>query len=214
MRFRCHWLGAWIGLACLIPAQAVVLFQIETFDGPTEWTSGTQNPSPPTITSNTGPGGSGDSSLRITASPGSGPGSRLIAYNEGDWAGNYLGAGIHTLSMDLRNQSTITASMRVAVNGPGGWWVTEAAQLPRFSTWTPSSFDLRPSSLLNAGGTDAALTLSNVTEIRILHSSVAGFRGETGQRTILVDNIQTVPEPSTTLLLLAATGCLFRRRKD
>ncbi|BCX47994.1 hypothetical protein HAHE_19020 [Haloferula helveola] len=198
----------------LSTAHAVVLFQLETFDSPTNWTSGAQNPSPPVITFNTGPTGTGDSSLQITSSPGSGPGSRLIAYNEVDWAGDYLGAGIHALTMDLRNQSSISSYIRVAVNGPGGWFVTPAQELGRFSTWTSASFDLTPGSLIDVGGSDAAATLGNVTEIRILHSTTDSFRGETGLRTLRVDNIQAVPEPSVGLLALGAALFSFRRRKD
>lgn len=191
-----------------LPARAVVLFQLETFDSPTGWTVGKPtHPSPPSIQPDSGPLGTGDSSLRITSSPGSGPGSRLVALNQSDWTGDYLGAGISSLTMDLRNQSPNTSVIRVAVNGPGGWFVTEGEELEIFGIWTSVEYELTASSLISAGGTDANATLAGVTEIRILHNPNPDFRGAGGQRTLLVDNIRAVPEPGS--LLMLALGLVF-----
>lgn len=181
--------------------RAVVLFQLEDFESPTAWTAGSPHPSPPAIQPDSGPDGTGDSSLRIAAAPGSGPGSRLAAYNRTDWVGDYLGAGISALTMDLRNQSLLDSSVRVAVNGPGGWFVTDAEELGRFSTWTSVRFEITAASLLSDGGTDAGATLAAVSELRILHSPDVSHRGGQGQRTLLVDNLRAVPEPGSALLL-------------
>ncbi|MGB1131319.1 MAG: hypothetical protein ACPG4K_14800, partial [Haloferula sp.] len=63
-RFR----RALLPLTCLvIPAQGVVLFQLETFDQPTGWGAGNPHPSPPSIQADSGPEGTGDFALRITA---------------------------------------------------------------------------------------------------------------------------------------------------
>lgn len=200
------------GLA-LTSAQGVVLFQLETFDGPTGWTAGSPHPSPPSIQPDSGPLGTGDSSLVINAAPGSGAGSRLATYNRTDWTGDYLGAGISALTMDLRNQSPNASQIRVGLNGPGGWFVTEAQPLGVFSTWTSVEFDLTADSLLSAGGGDARATLAGVTELRILHNADVDFRGGPGQRTLRVDNLFAVPEPE--IPLLAGLGAVFlcRRRR-
>ncbi len=202
---------AWLTAA---PAGAVVLFQLETFDSPHNWDAGNPHPNPPSIIADSGPLGTGDSSLRITAAPGSGPGSRLAAYNRVDWTGDYLGAGVSALTMDLQNQSFLTSSVRVAVNGPGGWFVTEAEELGIFSTWNSVTFTLTAETLFGVeGATDVAATLGNVTELRILHNPDLGFRGGQGQRTLLVDNIQAVPEASTLLLVVLGSGFLVCRKR-
>lgn len=199
----------------LFPAvtHGVVLMQLETFDSSTGWGVGNPHPSPPSIQADVGPDGNGDFALRMSASAGQGAGSRLAIINTSDWAGDYLTAGIDTLTMDLRNQSFLSSDMRVAVNGPGGWFVTDSQSLSAFSTWTPVSFDLSPGALVSAGGSDASSTLSDVGEIRILHSSTPSFRGGTGQRTVLVDNIQAVPEPKTLMLTTFAALALLRRKR-
>lgn len=194
------------------PAPGVVLFQLESFDSPSAWSAGNPHPTPPVIRANAGPTGGGDSSLEISARPGSGAGSRLAAFERDLWTGDYLGAGVHQLTMDLRNDSLPESIIRLGLNGPGGWFVTEAVTLPRFSPWTPAAFDLQPGALLSAGGTDATATLGEVTELRILHNPDVSFRGAEGQRLVFVDNIRAVPEPSTTALLLL--GLVFLRKRN
>jgi len=203
-----------IGLLALPTAPAVVLMQLETFDAPTAWAAGNPHPNPPSIQPDSGPEGTGDPALSINARSGSGPGSRLAAFNVTDWTGDYLSAGIDALTMDLRNQSLLSSEMRVAVNGPGGWFVTDSETLGTFSTWTSVKFDLSPDSLLTAGGSNASSTLAAVTELRILHSTVPTFQGGAGQRTVLVDNIQAVPEPESMILAGLAALSLFRRKRS
>lgn len=192
---------------------AVTLSQLETFDTPTGWTSSAVNPNPPVVEANVGPLGFGDSALRITSSPGSSAGSKLIAFNNSDWTGDYSGQGIHTIEMDLRNVSSLAISARIALNGPGGWWVTPAQAVVPFASWDTFQFDL--TTLVAADGansTDAAATLANVTQARILHNNSPSFRGDTGLRTLRVDNIRAVPEPSS-LLLLGIFSLFSRNRK-
>ncbi len=197
---RCHVvLGFWLACCGMLPA-AVYLNRLETFDSPTTWTSGAGNPNPPAIVPDSGPLGSDDYALQITSTLSSMEGSRLIAFDQLTWVGNYIAEGVDALEMDLRNFSFSSSSMRVAIHGDGGWWVTPAVVLSAFSPWTSVSYDLSPGALLNTGGTDVTLTLSTVDEIRILHSTSPTFRGDTGQRSVLVDNIHAIPEPSVAAL--------------
>jgi hypothetical protein len=203
-------------LGCLLPAHAAVtLNQIEDFSSATQWDGGSPNPNPPGILADSGPLGAGDSSLRVVSNGGSGPGGRLIVFNQSTWSGDYLAAGIISIAADMRNNGTTMLSMRLAFNGPGGWFVTASSPVAAFSGWTSHVFDIRPADLIPAGGSNAAATLSSVSEMRILHSSAAEFRGTRLSSSFLVDNIQAVPEPSAAALslLLASVGLLYRRRR-
>ncbi|MES2922800.1 MAG: PEP-CTERM sorting domain-containing protein [Verrucomicrobiota bacterium] len=208
-------------LRCLLAATclnlplkaAITLNQLDDFSGIHDWTSGDPNPNPPVIRTDAGPLGSGDSALRVSSNGSTGPGGRLIVFNETLWTGNYTAAGIQSLAVDLRNLGNNTLSMRVAVNGAGGWFVTPATPVTAFSGWTSQVFDLHPSALVSAGGANATLTLAAVSELRILHSATADYRGARVSSEFMVDNIRAIPEPSTMLVCgLALFAGFFRKR--
>lgn len=192
---------------------AVTLGQIETFSGAHDWNSGTPNPNPPALLADSGPLGTGDTSLRVTSNGGSGPGGRLLVFNETAWTGDYTGQGIVALAMNLRNGGTTQLSMRVALNGPGGWFVTAAAPIAAFSGWNHRVFPIDASSLISSGGTDAALTLGGVTEVRVLHNSTINHRGAQLSGSFQVDNIQAVPEVRVPALILLSSSFLLRRNR-
>ncbi len=202
-------------MACLPLSSkaAVTLGQTEDFSGIHGWDSGSPNPFPPQVVPDSGPLGAGDSALRITSNGGTGPGGRLIVFNETLWTGDYPAAGILAIAADLRNGGSTPLSIRLAVNGAGGWFVTSVAPVAAFSGWVNQVFDLRPSALTSAGGLDAAATLSAVSELRVLHSAAVDFRGARVSSSLLLDNLRAVPEPSGVLIVaLAGFGCFFRKR--
>ncbi len=204
-----------VAAACLTlsVSAAVTLDQIEDFSGVHAWTSGVPNLNPPVIVADSGPLGAGDHSLRVTSNGGSGAGGRLIVFNETLWTGDYTAAGILSLAADLRNMGTNTLSMRVAVNGPGGWFVTTASPVTAFSGWTHQVFDLRFAALVSAGGSDASATMAAVSELRILHSTVVDFRGAKVSSGFMVDNVRAIPEPSVLMICgLAGIAVVFRKR--
>lgn len=202
-----------IASGLLLPARAAVMLgQTEDFSGIHGWTSGGSNPNPPVIGLDSGPLGSGDSSLRVTSNGGGGPGGKLVAFNRTLWAGDYTAAGVSTITADLRNSGNTQLSFRLALNGPGGWFVTEAAPVSAFSGWNSKAFDLRPSSLIEAGGSSAESTLAAVSELRILHSVLPSNMGAQVSSSFMVDNIRAVPEPSVvTMVALVALGCILRK---
>ena len=194
---------------------AVTLYQTESFNTLGGWTSGTPNPVPPVILPDAGPSGSGDGALRITANgSSSGPGGKLVVFNRTTWTGDYTGAGVVSIAADLRNMGTSgDLSVRLAFNGPGGWFVTAIAPAPRFDGWSSADFDLRPTALTAvSGGTNAAATLAGVTEMRILHSAAADHQGAVVSGILLVDQLRAVPEPSA-MGLLAGSLLVFLKRK-
>lgn len=203
-------------LAVCLPSlvdAAVTLGQIEDFSEIHGWSGALPNPNPPVTVPDSGPLGGGDSSLRVTSNGGSGPGGKLVVFNTTQWTGNYTAAGITGIAADLRNIGTNTLSFRLALNGPGGWFVTQAAPLAAFTGWVHQEFAIAPVSLLSAGGDDAAATLTAVSELRILHSSAVDFRGAQVTGSFMVDRIQAIPEPSVWIITaMAGIGTFFRKR--
>ena len=193
---------------------AVTVNQLEPFNSLGGWTSGNPNPNPPSILADSGPLGPGDSALMVTSNGGSGAGGKLLSFNKTDWAGDFTGNGIISVSADLRNQGSTALSIRLAFNGPGGWFVTQAAAAPAFVGWVPRSFDIRTASLLptDAGSTDAAATMASVSEMRILHSSTPDHKGAQTSGSFLVDNIRAVPEPGLFAISLLSGVILVARR--
>jgi hypothetical protein len=197
-----------------LPLKAAVVFgQIEDFSGSHGWTSGDPNPNPPVTVPDSGPLGGGDTALRVTSNGGSGPGGKLVVFNRTPWTGSYTAVGVSTIMADLRNLGTTTLSFRLAFNGPGGWFVTAASPVTAFSGWNSKEFDIRPVTLVPAGGSSAAATLAAVSEMRILHSAAVGFTGAQVSGAFLVDNLQAVPEPSEVWMIgLAGLVLLSRKR--
>ena len=204
-----------LATACLtLPlGAAVTLNQIEDFSGVHDWSGGVPNPNPPVVVPDSGPLGGGDSALRVTSNGGSGPGGKLLVFNTSSWTGNYTAAGITGITADMRNTGTNTLSFRLAFNGLGGWFVTPASSVAAFTGWVHLEFDIRPSSLVNAEGSDAAATMAAVSQMRILHSSAVDFRGAQLSGSFLVDNIEAIPEPSVWMIaVMAGIGTFFRKR--
>lgn len=155
--------------------------------------------------------------LLVTSSGGSGPGSRLVVPNTTDpWKGNYTAAGITAVEMDLVNNSGLTLSMRVGIEGgaPGNRWtsITPVSLSP--SQRGTFRFDLDSSSLSAAGGNNLTTALVDVTQIRILHNPNAGdFKGANVSGSFTVDNITLVPEPSSSSMFFIGSTILLIRRK-
>lgn len=201
-------------ISCQFTHAAVTLNQIETFSGSHAWSSGNPNPNPPVIQTDSGPLGAGDNALRVTSNGGSGAGGKLLVFNESAWTGDYVGAGVVKLALDLRNGGTTTLQVRLAFNGPGGWFVTPSNPVLAFSGWNHLLFDIRPVSLVSAGGSNAANTMGGVTELRVLHASAVDFKGAAVSGSFLLDNVQAVPEPGSASWLALAGGLLARRRRN
>jgi len=201
-------------------AAAVTVGQVDTFQTNLDnWFAGglgppnQQPPIPPFVQASGGPAGAGDAYMVVTASEANGAGSRVVAINTTQWAGNYLAAAVGSISMDLINLGQSDLTIRLLFEDPmGGPPVDEAvttfgAFLPAQSGWQHFVFPVLGPNLTAIEG-NAWAALANATLLRIVNAPSAGDAVQ--QIGILgVDNIASVaavPEPSTILLCLAGLG--------
>ncbi len=176
------------------PAWAIVAGQVDDFeDGTTQaWREGVLSPNPPTNQPSGGPAGVGDNYLE-NVSGGGLAGSRQIMFNQLQWSGDYVAAGVVRIDMDLANFGATELAIRIALQGAlfDRFSSTQAFALPPDGQWRSASFDLTEGALtqvLGVGTLEAAL--SGVTTLRIL--SAAGgpsFMGDPIFATLGVDNI-------------------------
>lgn len=209
-------------------AGAVAIGQIDTFeDGTTQnWVVnllglGT-GPVLPANVPTGGPGGAGDSFMRLTAVGGGGgpapvPSSRLSVINIAQWAGNYLAAGVNGIIMDVDNFGTTDLALRLSLSnplpGPPTDFAisTEPVIVRAGSGWTSARFPIDPGHLTALQG-DILTALSTTTEVRLFHSVTPEFPPAPVVASLGVDNIRAVaqlPEAPTALLLGAGLAALL-----
>ncbi|MEM7479053.1 MAG: PEP-CTERM sorting domain-containing protein [Planctomycetota bacterium] len=152
--------------------------------------------------------------------------------NESDWTGNYLGAGVGSVQFWVDNRSGIGSDipLRIALNGPGGWFASDAkitSDTVSGNEWGVLSFDLNPTEFTwIAGGTnDFNATLSDVNILEVLAAqntpTLGGggvLRGDLIASDLRFDSFSvgaSVPEPtSVSLACLSALGIAFRRKRN
>ncbi|MBT8267411.1 MAG: T9SS type A sorting domain-containing protein [Bacteroidia bacterium] len=171
--------------------------QIDDFqNGTTEnWTDG-GSPVPPVNVNSGGPDGAADRYLRDPSTGGGGPGSKMVMFNDQQWAGNYTAVGIVAIRFDAR-VLTNTLNLRVAFDGGGGRiCTTNAVVVPAGGLWSKVEIPISATDFtLVAGGSNINLTLADVTDMRILSNTIPSWQGESIVSTLEVDNI----EAATTL---------------
>jgi hypothetical protein len=158
-------------------------------------------------------------------SDGGGANGKWLMWNgQSKWLGNYTAAGVTGISLWANvSAGTTPVSLRIAFDGPGGWFYSAAQSVG--AGWSEYSFSLTATNFTYAtssgGTTNFASTMSGVTRFEILagggsvtyRSSGDLVQAGNSVNTILVDNIGAVPEPSTyALLLLSAAGALWSAR--
>ena len=199
-------------VAAPLATNALTLGQIDDFqDGtPQNWGTGT---TPATNIPSGGPSGSGDKYLQFTSSGGGGSDSRMVVLNSSQWQGDYNGAGITGIGMDLDNFSSQSLSIRLAffVNRTTGFVTTTPVSLGANSGWQHATFTLTPASFTTIGSPGNFNTLlSNFTaQLRILDSGSPSLQGDSISATLGIDNVQAIPEPTTFLMVGLGLLTLF-----
>ena len=200
MRAAWTWSVGALLLACATSAGAVVVGQIDTFEDNTSmgwFFGGGPGGVPPTPWANIptgGPAGTLDNFLQITATGGVGALSRLSALNVAQWSGNYPGAGVGAIRMNVNNFGPDALDLRLFFEdlSPGfGPPVNQALSanaihVPALSGWTSVVFAITAADLVPVLGT-VTDALMNTDLLRIIH-----------------DPLNTVPPPPTGLPMVTA----------
>ena len=202
----------------------IALGQVE--DGTTQFWGNGGAGAPPVVNVDTGgPGGVDDNFMQITSIGGGGPGRFLVAFNQTQWIGNYIAAGVTSIEMDLRNQGSVNLSIRLAFKefgsfGSPGYLSSTAALLAPGSGWQHFVFTINVGSMIAIGGPADFNTFFSTGngEMRIINEvGTTNLNGDVVAAQLGVDNIHAVPEPRTFLLgafgLLVLAAAFRRKRK-
>lgn len=164
---------------------------LDTFqEGVTEgWRVGSSGPQP-MVVANQGPTGTSDDALVVTPS---GMQNRLVVFNNTRWAGDYAAIGRDRIYAHVRLSGTTPVSLRAAIDGAGGRFVTDAVISLSSGGFMIAEFSLATSDLVADGGTDVNATLAAVSTLRIMHAVSPTFIGETTSSILTLDNISDQP---------------------
>ncbi|MEQ1822986.1 MAG: PEP-CTERM sorting domain-containing protein [Fimbriimonadaceae bacterium] len=190
--------------------RAVVFGQLDTFASGLENWAG----SSPALGLG-GPAGGSDQYLRLQSGPGFAP--KMAARNQVQWTGNFAGAGVSAVTLNVANFGTSVIELRVALFAVGGleYTSTTSTSIAADGQWRSISFSLAQSALTSVGAnTNYAALMAGVTNFQFRNNPGApsgsgtqpNFTGIMG-----LDNVRAVPEPST-VLALGFGGLMLRRR--
>ena len=212
-----------LGAIAPVGARAATIGQIDTFqDGTTQgWVTailGSPNPAPPVNVPTGGPLGAGDSFMQLTSLGTLGPGGRLVVINPAQWTGNYIAAGITSISMDVRNLGATDLYLRLLFEDPMGAppidvATTSAVFLAAGGGWTSINFSVAAANLTAISGS-VNTVLQNTTAFRIFNSQDPTFPGPPSESILGVDNIRAggVPEPGAWTMLAGGLSLLLAVR--
>jgi hypothetical protein len=217
-------------ILCPSDSEAVTVGHVDDFeDGTTQgWMDGGVSSNPPIHVLNVGPAGAGDDSLHVRTSGVGGAGGRFVTFSfDSDWTGDYTGAGVTAIEVEVNNFGVAALDLRLALNGAGGWFTTAPVAVATGGGWlSPISFPVTSAGLSYISGGTGTLsdTLTSVSQIELYSAAGAPLvggggsgvpKGDVIDANAYFDNISAIPEPST--LTLAALGLLSlgmtRRRR-
>lgn len=194
-----------------LPAEAVVLGQVDTFesDSMQNWTTYPSGG----VQSSGGPEGVGDGYLWITA-----VNNNLSARNLGSqWSGDFLTPGVNAVSVDLANFGPSALEIRVQLDGGCLFQSSEALLLPPDGLWHHAVFSLArtDTTLVHQKVGDYTDTMSHLYGLDIRHQPGAPMPvGISVTATLGIDNITALPEPSLFAGIALAAGIWLLDRRQ
>ncbi|MBI3837060.1 MAG: hypothetical protein HY288_03895 [Planctomycetia bacterium] len=184
-----------------MPSTTPLIGQVDDFqDGTTQnWTNGpVANP----VNVLGGPGGASDRFLQVSSGT-FGGGPRLVVFNDTQWIGNYVAAGMTAIEMDLKNFTASAEAIRIALRTSSGgsttpgYSSTTAFALPPDNAWHHAVFSLDSGSLTGINSPPPLSTfLTAVGDCRILQAAAGpALIGDFGNFQVGVDNITADGQP-------------------
>ncbi len=199
---------------------SVVFGQVDTFDSSTMgWGNSAGSPTTQWI-SGGGPGGAGDGYLQMQSSGASGgSGSRLGAWNDAQWSGDFLAAGVTAITMDIAGFVGATTEMRLLFISNSGSMFTSTLshQIASDGVWRTYRFEITEDAMTQVGGIpgyDESIT--DIWRMHLRHqpgppAGLGNAPAYTGR--IGVDNIRAVPGAGVPAAFVAAGLAGSRRRR-
>ena len=139
----------------------------------------------------------------------------------GNFSGNWIEDNVSTFSVSVRHNATVPLDYfarfaRGISSFPGDLTVNSVSVNP--NTWTELTFTISEDQFNAAEGADFATVFSDIGNIQIGVDVPAGLAGADGPITFDIDSasvvvVDSVPEPSTSLLALLGLGFLARRKR-
>lgn len=175
----------------------ITLNQIDNFEGFTtsNWTKSTTTIPNENIWTG-GPAGQDDNFLRVQSNGGTTSSGKLVTFNNAQWKGNYITAGVTYISMDVRNSGTSVITLRLAfqniawTNDPKWSSINPIAVVPG-QGWNTIIFPVTANALTKLGHTNSySGDFNNINELRILHDDAPGWDGDAIEAVLDIDNIQ------------------------
>jgi autotransporter-associated beta strand protein len=193
-----------IALILAMPAvgECVVLNQTDSFQGSLDgWTDGHAGNNVALVATG-GPNGANDSYLQVSSGT-FGLEPKLITFNQMQWTGNYVAAGVTSVSMLLKNFGGSTIPIRIAIRDAtgnssiGGYSSTNAFTLPADGQWHTAQFLLDAADMtpVGTGLPSLATELTAVQDFRLLSAALPAVIGDTISARIGVDDIVALPPP-------------------
>jgi len=168
----------------------------------------------PSIIADNGPSAAGSNAIEISASGLNGAGSKLVTLNrQTPWTGA-ISSDVTAVTMDLKHTSGSDLLIRFAIGDGGTWYASNTPHsLLSGGDWEQAFFSLSDLTKVS-GSANLVDVINNVTEVRLLHSLTANFKGDVIAASFAVDNISAVPVPAAVWLFASALGLLgIKRRK-
>ncbi len=175
----------------------ITLNQVDDFENFTtaNWTKSTSTlPNQNMLTD--GPAGADDNFLRVQSNGSTSSAGKLVTFNNAQWKGNYIAAGVTYISMDVRNSGSNIITLRLAfqntawTNDPKWSSINPIAVVPG-QGWNTIIFPIDANALTRLGHTNTYNgDFNNINELRILHDDAPGWDGDAIEAVLDIDNIQ------------------------